>query len=155
MLGASNITIRNIAISGHAILKLNSLSQSTVQNVLIHNYRGTYTGLQSDSYPADGYTPPGAWCNMGYGGATSSLWVFGNCEDIDIIDCNVQFSSHHGVMLHSGDFSKVAKNINITGVRALYCGCGQLRGGQFGELPHHKEICLNLTDMVIPIVVCF
>jgi hypothetical protein len=112
--GASNITISNIAISGYAILKLDNAVKCNVSNVLIHNYRGTY--------------PNGQWCNMGYGGATASLWLYGNCTDINIENCQIQCSSHHGLALHTGSNSYLSKNINISGCRALYCGSGQLRG---------------------------
>ena len=59
--------------------------------------------------------------------ATGNLWIFGNCADIDIKNCQIQFSSHHGFDIHSSK-SNIARNVNLTGVRALYSGCGQLRG---------------------------
>lgn len=112
--GAENIVISDIALSGHTVLKLDSASNCRICNVLIHNYRGVY--------------PNGQWCNMGYGLATASLWLYGNCSDITILNCQIQCSSHHGLALHSGSNACLSKNICIAGCRALYCGCGQLRG---------------------------
>ncbi len=128
--GATKITISNIALSGYTLMKLNSLESSVISNVLIHNYRGTYTGLFRDNYPEDGYTPPGAWCNMGYNGATASLWVGNNCSDLTIQNCQIQFASHHGFTIQpiGSNTSVKATNINLKGVRALYCGNGQLKG---------------------------
>ncbi len=120
----TNITISNIALSGHTILKLNNAKNSKVNNVLVHNYRGTY--------------PNGEWCNMGYGGATASLWIFGVSENITLENCQVQFSSHHGFAFHSGVLANLAKNVIIKKVRALYCGNGMLRGQTADEINRAK-----------------
>lgn len=112
--GQKKVVIDSIALSGHAILKLEHARSVEIRNVLIHNYRGSY--------------PDGAWCNMGYGRATGSLWLTGKCSDITIRDTQIQFSSHHGFNLHSNSNKNVARNIRLSGVRALYCGCGMLRG---------------------------
>ena len=117
--GAENVTISNIALSGYTVLKLDNASNCKIDHVLIHNYRGKY--------------PDGQWCNMGYGRATASLWLFGNCSDIDISNCQIQCSSHHGLAIHSGSDQFISKNITISGCRALYCGNGQLRGESAGE----------------------
>ncbi|MDD4494022.1 MAG: hypothetical protein PHV32_06685 [Eubacteriales bacterium] len=112
--GQKNAVIDSIAISGHAMLKLDNARSAEIRNVLIHNYRGEY--------------PNGEWCNMGYGRATGSLWISGQSQGIEILNCQVQFSSHHGIDIHSSSNSMVAKDIHIAGTRALYCGCGMLRG---------------------------
>ncbi|MEN6316461.1 MAG: hypothetical protein ABFD25_19685 [Clostridiaceae bacterium] len=118
--GAENVTISNIALSGYTVLKLDNASKCKIDHVLIHNYRGTY--------------PYGRWCNMGYGRATGSLWIFGSCSDIVIQNCQIQCSSHHGLTIHSGSNQYISKNIFISGCRALYCGCGQLRGQSAAEI---------------------
>ncbi|MFA6308566.1 MAG: InlB B-repeat-containing protein [Clostridia bacterium] len=118
--GATNVNISNIALQGYTMLKLNSAKESKVKNVLINNYTGTY--------------PNGQWANMGYNGATASLWLFGDCLNITIENCQIQFSSHHGFAIHTGDTvgkkgrDFLSKGVNLKGVRALYCGNGQLRG---------------------------
>ncbi|MDD4494025.1 MAG: hypothetical protein PHV32_06700, partial [Eubacteriales bacterium] len=123
--GARNVEIRDIALSGYTVLKLNNTQKSKVSNVLIHNYRGAY--------------PNGEWCNMGYGRATASFWLFGNCRGIDITNCQIQCSSHHGLALHSGSRNFVSKDIKITGTRALYCGSGMLRGSTEEEIKKSIE----------------
>ncbi len=118
--GARNVVIRDIALSGYTVLKLDTAIKTKVSNVLIHNYRGEY--------------PNGEWCNMGYGRATASFWLFGNCRNIEITDCQIQCSSHHGLALHSGARTYLAKDITIRGTRALYCGNGMLRGSNQEEI---------------------
>lgn len=66
--GAYNVVFQDIMLKGHTVLKLNSAKNTQVNNVVIHNYRGTY--------------PNGQWCNMGYGRATGSLWLYGNCDTV-------------------------------------------------------------------------
>ncbi|MFA6308564.1 MAG: InlB B-repeat-containing protein [Clostridia bacterium] len=129
--GATNIKISNISLSGYTLLKLNSLKSSVISNVLIHNYRGEYVpGKDHDYTNTKGY-----WCNMGYNGATASLWVSNNCSDLTIQNCQVQFSSHHGFTIQpTGSNTNVtATNIHLKGVRALYCGNGQLKGSTPSE----------------------
>lgn len=111
---SKNAVVSNIALSGHTVLKIENSQNATIDSVLIHNYRGTY--------------PDGQWCNMGYGRATGSLWLYGQCRNIEIKNCQIQCSSHHGLTIQSPGGQYLAKDINITGTRALYCGCGQLRG---------------------------
>ncbi len=136
---ATGITISNIAMSGYTMIKLNSTKSSVIKNVLLHNYRGTYTGLFRDNYPEDGYTPLGAWCNMGYSGATGTLYISGACSDLTIQNVQIQFSSHHGVAFQSGDRGIWTKNVTISKTRALYCGNGQLRG----ENDNERQSCIN------------
>ncbi|MFA6308565.1 MAG: InlB B-repeat-containing protein [Clostridia bacterium] len=113
-LNATAVNISNIALNGYTVLKLNGLKNSTISNILIHNYSGTY--------------PNGHWCNMGYSGATASFWLYGTSENVTVQNCQIQCSSHHGFAIHTGTSNSWAKNINIKGVRALYCGNGQLKG---------------------------
>jgi hypothetical protein len=112
--GANNITVQDVEFSGYIILKLNSVTNSTVKNVLIHNYNGTY--------------PNGTWCNMGYSVATATLWLYGNCDTVTLENINVQCSSHHSYAIHTGSPDNISKNIYFKNCRSLYGGCGQLRG---------------------------
>ncbi len=111
---ATDVQISNIALSGYTVLKLQALRNSIISNVLVHNYTGIY--------------PNGSWCNMGYSGATASFWLYNKCENVTVQNCQIQCSSHHGFAIHSGSSDIWARNINIKGVRALYCGNGQLKG---------------------------
>ena len=124
-----NSTVRDIALSGHTGLKLEHAQNALISNVLIHNYRGTY--------------PDGEWCNMGYGKVIASLWVYGNCRNVEIRNCQIQCSSHHGFAIHTGTGTPQAKDIKLTGTRALYCGCGMLRG-QTAE--KYKEAALRVPE---------
>jgi uncharacterized repeat protein (TIGR02543 family) len=127
-LNSSSVTISNIALSGYTVFKINALKNSTISNVLVHNYRGTY--------------PNGNWCNMGYSGATASFWIYGQCSNVSITNCQIQCSSHHGLGFQTGGanfVSVVAKDISIKGVRALYCGNGMLAGDTPAEIEDSKE----------------
>ncbi|MFA6308567.1 MAG: InlB B-repeat-containing protein [Clostridia bacterium] len=114
-----NVNIKNIAMQGHCYLKLDNASDTNVTNVLINNYRGTY--------------PNGNWCNMGYS-ATATLWLYGRNTNVNLTNCQVQFSSHHGLSIHSGDSTSPSKDILFKNCRALYCGCGQLRGDNTADI---------------------
>ena len=126
--GGKNVLLDSIAVSGYAIIKIESARDAEIRNVLIHNYQGEY--------------PNGEWCNMGYGRATGSLWISGNTTGVKILNCQIQFSSHHGFDIHSSSNANIAKDIHLVGVRALYCGCGMLRG--------ENESYWNEAKKVIP-----
>lgn len=119
--GASNVTISDIALDGYAVFRAVAARNCTFSRVIINNYRGTY--------------PSGSWCNMGYGNATASLWIYKSCSEIEINDVSIQFSSHHGFAVHSGDNGILSQNITLNRVRSLYAGCGLLRG----EDPAHVD----------------
>jgi len=123
--GATNVQISNIALSGYTVFKLQSLKNSIISNVLVHNYTGIY--------------PNGSWCNMGYSGATASFWLYGLCEDLTVQNCQIQCSSHHGFAIHSGTSNSWARDINLKGVRALYCGNGQLKGNTTVDMDEAKR----------------
>ena len=122
--GCRNSEVRDIALCGYTVLKIEGARNSVVSNVLVHNYRGIY--------------PDGEWCNMGYGKATASLWIYGNSTNIEIRNCQIQCSSHHGLAIHTGIRSAMAKDILISGTRALYCGCGMLRGQSENDFKEAK-----------------
>ncbi|MDD4495009.1 MAG: hypothetical protein PHV32_11835 [Eubacteriales bacterium] len=128
---AKNSVLRDVALSGHTGVKLENAQKSKVSNVLIHNYRGIY--------------PNGEWCNMGYGKVIGSLWIFGNCREVEILNCQIQCSHHHGLTIHTGGgmASPQAKDIKITGTRALYCGSGMLRGESEAR---YKEAALRVPE---------
>ncbi len=118
--GADNVTIQDVEFSGYILLKLNSATNSTVKNVLIHNYKGTY--------------PNGTWCNMGYANATAGFWLYGTCNTITAENVVVQCSSHHGFALQTGSPDNWSRNIFFKNCRALYAGCGQLRGESSSDI---------------------
>lgn len=112
--GATNVRISDIALDGYMVLKLIGVSVATLSRIIINNYQGEYAS--------------GNFCNMGYGNATASLWLYSSCSYITISDVSIQFSSHHGFAIHTGDNGVLSHDIVLDGVRALYCGCGLLRG---------------------------
>ncbi|MFA6309023.1 MAG: Ig domain-containing protein [Clostridia bacterium] len=111
--GATNVKVQDVELSGYIVLKLSNVKDSTIKNVLIHNYNGIY--------------PNGTWCNMGYN-ATGTVWLSGANNNITMENMNVQCSSHHSFAMQTGSNAVWAKNIFFKNCRALYAGCGQLRG---------------------------
>lgn len=124
--GASNVTISDIALDGYTVLRAVAARNCTFSRVIINNYRGTY--------------PSGSWCNMGYGTATASLWIYKACSDIELNDVSIQFSSHHGFAVHSGDNGILSQNITLNRVRSLYAGCGMLRGEDKAHIDKAKQL---------------
>ncbi|MFA6309540.1 MAG: hypothetical protein WC677_07375 [Clostridia bacterium] len=112
--GATNVIIQDVMFKGHIALKLHSATTSTVRNVVISNYYGTYGS--------------GSWANMGYRNATGTLWLYGNCNTITVDNVSIQCSSHHALTIHSGSTGFTSRNIYIKNSRALHSGVGKLRG---------------------------
>ncbi len=129
--GVSNVHIKNVEFVGYIDIRLYSASDSSVENVLIQNYFGTY--------------PNGTWCNSGYQMATGAIWLFGNCTNIDVLNCNMQCTSHHGFTITTGSPSWWAKDITIDECRALHCGSGQLRGN-----PVEDPNCFATAAAAVP-----
>lgn len=124
--GATNVTISDIALDGYTVLRTIAACNCSINRVIINNYRGIY--------------PSGSWCNMGYGRATASLWIYKACSDIEINDVSIQFSSHHGFAVHSGDNGILSQNITLNRVRSLYAGCGLLRGEDQAHVDKAKAL---------------
>ena len=111
---ASGFKIQDIVLSGYVVCKIREASRWRVDRLLVHNYIGTY--------------PNGHFCNMGYGRATGSFWLYKNNSDFEVHDLWVQCSSHHGACHHSGTRSYKTVRGKYYRPRFLYCGCGQLQG---------------------------
>jgi hypothetical protein len=124
--GASGITVSDIALDGYAVLRAVAARNCTFSRIIVNNYRGTY--------------PSGSWCNMGYGTATASVWIYKACSDIELNDISIQFSSHHGFAVHSGDNGILSQNITLNRVRSLYAGCGMLRGEDKAHIDKAKQL---------------
>ena len=112
--GATNVTIEDIFMSGYVCLKLNTVYNAHINNVVVHNYIGTW--------------PSGHYCNIGYGTAVGSIWVSGPSDGVYLDNCNLQMSFHHAFAVHSSNHSVWTKNVYLNGCRALHPGAGVLNG---------------------------
>ena len=111
---ASNITIEDIFMSGYVCLKLQEAHNVHINNVVVHNYIGTW--------------PTGHYCNLGYGTAVGSIWVEGESDHIYLNNCNLQMSFHHAFAVHTGNHSVLTRNVYLKDCRALHSGAGVLNG---------------------------
>lgn len=112
--GATNVTLQDFYMLGYCVIRFCATKNSWVRRVVIQNYLGTY--------------PSGTWCNMGYNNATGDFFMTGTCDTITFESCVSQFSFHAAFLIHSGGAHTWIRNITFTDCRALYSGCGQLRG---------------------------
>ncbi|MEN6340972.1 MAG: hypothetical protein ABFC89_00265, partial [Methanospirillum sp.] len=110
---ASGILLQDLYQAGYVDLYLQAVRNVIARRVVSHNYH-------SGSYPN------GTRANLGYG-RTGAFWLTGNTENVLFDQCVSQFSSHHGFLNH-GSLGYWFRGIQYKDCRALYSGCGQLRG---------------------------